>query len=117
MRATRSLARAVRTFDAVRALTNDIKNGTEQTARYNSGKTYLPGNDSLRRVKMNIGAFHGFSIFTPFHVNLPDASTQMAEWTMGIRSLHSQGNIKVWSSYLPRECVNTMIKLGGDRTT
>jgi hypothetical protein len=51
---------------------------------------------------MDIGAFHSFSIFTPFHVNLPDASTRLAEWTIGVRSLHSQGNIQMWSSYLPR---------------
>jgi hypothetical protein len=65
---------------------------------------------------MNTGAFHDFSIFTPFHVNLPNASTEIAEWTIGV-SLRSQGNIKVWRSYLPRDCVNTMVKQGWDRST
>jgi hypothetical protein len=64
----------------------------------------------------NTGAFHSFSISTEFHVNLTDASTEMAEWTIGVRSLRSQGNIKVWP-YLPHDCVHTMIKVGWDRTT
>jgi hypothetical protein len=29
----------------------------------------------------------------------------------------SERNIRMWSSYLPPECVNTMIRMGWDRTT
>jgi hypothetical protein len=65
---------------------------------------------------MITAASQTFSIFAPFHMNIPDAATEMAEWTIGVRSLRSQGNLRLWNSYLPRDCVNTMIKMGWDKT-
>jgi hypothetical protein len=66
---------------------------------------------------MYTGAFHSFSIFTPFHVNLPGASTEMPEWTIGIEALAHKETSRWGNSYVSCECVDTTIKRGRDRTT
>jgi hypothetical protein len=67
---------------------------------------------------MNFDTSPRVPIFAVPHVLLSDYATENA--TRKIRvdsSVRSAGNIKLWNSYLPYDCVDTMIKLGWDRTT
>jgi hypothetical protein len=58
------------------------------------------------------------SIFAARHEQPCLSATEIAEWAIiGVRSLRSQENVLRWRTYLPEDCVNTMIKMGWDRTT
>ena len=65
---------------------------------------------------MNFDTASRVPIFAVPHVHLSDYTTEMANRTMRAGSVRSVGNIRLWSSYLPEDCVNTMIKMGWDRT-
>jgi hypothetical protein len=56
------------------------------------------------------------SIFAASHEQLCLCTSEIAEWAIGVRSLRSQENVLRWRTYLPEDCVNTMIKMGWDRT-
>jgi hypothetical protein len=55
------------------------------------------------------------SIFTPHLSPISDALTEITERPTDIE--RSERNIRLWSSYLPPECVETMIRMGWDKTT
>jgi hypothetical protein len=57
------------------------------------------------------------TIFAATHVQPRLSTAEIAEWAIGVRSLRSQGNVLLWRTYLPEDCVNTMIRMGWDRTT
>jgi len=59
---------------------------------------------------MNIDA----SIFAPYLSSCSGASTEITERPTDIE--RSERNVRLWSSYLPPECVNTMIRMGWDKT-
>jgi hypothetical protein len=48
---------------------------------------------------------------------LPEARTEDEAWTEDAKAAHSRENIAQWSSYLPDDCVRTMIEMGWDITT
>jgi len=56
---------------------------------------------------MKTAASPAFSIFAPLPANLPDAATEVAEWTIGVGSLRPQANDRLWNSYLPEDRVTT----------
>jgi len=60
---------------------------------------------------MNIDA----SIFTPYLSPRSDTSTEITKRPTDIE--RSERNVRLWRSYLPPECVNTMISMGWDKTT
>jgi len=66
---------------------------------------------------MNFDTSPRVPIFAVPHVYLSDNATEIAKRTIRDDSVHAAGNIGLWNSYLPYECVNTMIKMGWDRTT
>jgi hypothetical protein len=45
-----------------------------------------------------------------------DAATESTEQTSSRDDERSAGNIQAWRSYLPEDCIGTMIKMGWDRT-
>jgi hypothetical protein len=53
------------------------------------------------------------SIFAPYLC--PKDSTEITEWLADIE--RSEQNVRLWRSYLPQECVDTMIRMGWDETT
>jgi hypothetical protein len=66
----------------------------------------------LQAVKaMNIDA----SIFDSDLSATSDASPQTTDRHVDIE--HAEDNVKLWSSYLSPECVNTMIRMGWHKTT
>jgi hypothetical protein len=50
-------------------------------------------------------------LLEPSNIAAPDAPASAAD------SARSEENILKWMSYLPSICVNTMIKMGWDKTT
>jgi hypothetical protein len=47
-----------------------------------------------------------------------ESTTESRERTIfRVASMRSAANIRIWRSYLPEDCVNTMIKMGWDQTT
>jgi hypothetical protein len=65
---------------------------------------------------MNFDTAPRVPIFAVPHVHLSDYATEMAKRTIRVGSVRSIGNIRLWSSYLPEDCVKMMIKMGWDRT-
>jgi hypothetical protein len=65
---------------------------------------------------MNFDASPRVPTFAVPHVHLSDYATKIAQRAIRVDSVRSVGNIRLWSSYLPEDCVNTMIKMGWDRT-
>jgi hypothetical protein len=65
---------------------------------------------------MNFDTSPRVPIFAVPHVHRSDYATEIAKRTIRDDSVRSVGNIRVWSAYLPYDCVNTMIKTGWDRT-
>jgi hypothetical protein len=65
---------------------------------------------------MNFDTSPRVPIFAVPHVH-PDYETENATRTRRVDGGRSIENIRVWTSYLPYDCVDTMIKLGWDRTT
>ena len=55
-------------------------------------------------------------IFAVPHVHPSDTATEIAKRTQRIDSVRSAENVRLWNLYLPEDCVNTMIKMGWDRT-
>jgi hypothetical protein len=66
---------------------------------------------------MNFDTSPRVPIFAVPHVYLSDYAVDSAQRTGRIDRVRAAGNIGVWNSYLPYDCVNTMIKMGWDRTT
>jgi hypothetical protein len=64
-----------------------------------------------RGVAMNIDD----SIFAPYLSSSSDASTEIPERAADVE--RSERNVRLWRSYLPTDCVNTMIRMGWDETT
>jgi hypothetical protein len=62
---------------------------------------------------MNTRTYPQTRILTRGANNIAEFTAQRA--TRG--SVRSAGNIQLWQSYLPENCVNTMIKMGWDQTT
>jgi len=63
---------------------------------------------------MNFDASPRVPIFAVPHVYLSE-NTKVR--TIGVNSMRSTGNIRLWKLYLPEDCINTMIDMGWDRTT
>ena len=63
---------------------------------------------------MNFDASPRVPIFAVPHVHPSDTATEIAKRTKRIDS--SAENVRLWNLYLPEDCVNTMIKMGWDRT-
>jgi|HubBroStandDraft_2_1064218.scaffolds.fasta_scaffold1202244_2 hypothetical protein len=58
------------------------------------------------------------AIFSVPHAHNLDSTTESRERTIfRANSMRSAANIRIWRSYLPEDCVNTMIKMGWDQTT
>jgi hypothetical protein len=53
------------------------------------------------------------SIFAPYFYS--NTSAEITEWPADFE--RSERNIRLWRSYLPPECVETMINMGWDKTT
>jgi hypothetical protein len=66
---------------------------------------------------MNFDTSPRVPIFAVPHVHLSDNETESATRTSRVDGGRSIEKIRVWTSYLPYDCVDTMIKLGWDRTT
>ena len=64
---------------------------------------------------MNFDTSPRVPIFAVPHVYLSDNAIEMAKRTIREGSVRSV--VQPWQSYLPEDCLNTMIKMGGDRTT
>jgi hypothetical protein len=62
---------------------------------------------------MNIDA----SIFASDISDRSDDPIESAKHSLVESNERSERNIRMWSSYLPPECVNAMIRMGWDRTT
>jgi hypothetical protein len=65
---------------------------------------------------MNFDTSPRVPIFAVPHVHLSDYATEVTKRTIRVESVRSVGNIRLWNSYLPYDCVNTMIKMGWDLT-
>ena len=58
------------------------------------------------------------AVFSVPHAHNSDSTIESRERTIfKVSSMRSAANIRIWRSYLPEDCVNTMIKLGWDQTT
>jgi hypothetical protein len=66
---------------------------------------------------MNFDTSPRVPIFAVPHVYRSDYATESATRTIRVDGVRSIENIRLWTSYLPYDCVDTMIKLGWDRTT
>jgi hypothetical protein len=55
------------------------------------------------------------SNFAPPHSLFSDNSIETAE-RIRAECARSKGNIRLWNSYLPGECVSRMIRMGWDRS-
>jgi hypothetical protein len=66
---------------------------------------------------MNFDASSRVPIFAVPHVPLSSNAIKNANATFVGYSVRAVANVKAWRSYLPSDCVNTMIELGWDRTT
>jgi hypothetical protein len=66
---------------------------------------------------MNVDAWPRAAIFAALHTQTLDCPTENPERRFRINNLRSVKNILVWRSYLPEDCVNTMIQMGWDQTT
>jgi hypothetical protein len=62
---------------------------------------------------MNFDTSPRAPIFAVPHVHRSDFATR----TIRVEGVRSIENIRLWTSYLPYDCVDTMVKLGWDRTT
>ena len=60
-------------------------------------------------------ASRGQSIFAGPLCLLSDNSAEIAR-RIRIEWARSKGNIRLWNSYLPGECVSQMIRMGWDRS-
>jgi hypothetical protein len=67
--------------------------------------------------KMNVDAWPRTAILAALHMQKLNGATENAEQTLRINSMRSVGNIRTWRTYLPEDCVNTMIKMRWDQTT
>jgi hypothetical protein len=65
---------------------------------------------------MNFDASPRVPIFAVPHVHPSENATEIANRTKIIDSIRSAENVRQWKLYLPEDCVNTMIKMGWDRT-
>jgi hypothetical protein len=63
---------------------------------------------------MNFDTSPRVPIFTVPHVYLPDSAIEISKRTNKVGSMRPV--VQLWQSYLPQDCVNTMIKMGWDRT-
>jgi hypothetical protein len=66
---------------------------------------------------MNFDTAPRVPIFAVPHVYLSENTKVFAKRTIGVNSMRSAGNIRLWKLYLPEDCINTMIEMGWDRTT
>ena len=67
---------------------------------------------------MSINAWQRAAIFAALHVEDLGSTRESRERTIfRASSLRSAANVRLWRSYLPEDCVNTMIRLGWDQTT
>ena len=66
---------------------------------------------------MDITAWPRTAILAAFQVRVIDCSEESRGQTLNLNSLRSVGNIREWRTYLPEDCVNTMIKMRWDQTT
>jgi hypothetical protein len=66
---------------------------------------------------MNFDTSSRVPIFAVPHVYLCDNTIKVVKRTIGLNSIRSVGNIRLWTAYLPMNCIDTMIKMGWDRTT
>jgi len=66
---------------------------------------------------MNFDPSSRVAIFAVPHVPLSNNATKNANRTFVGYSLRAVANVQAWRSYLPSDCVNTMIEMGWDRTT
>ena len=63
---------------------------------------------------MNFDTSSRVSIFAVPHVYLSDSAIEIAKRTIREGSMRSV--VQPWQSYLPEDCLNTMINLRWDRT-
>jgi hypothetical protein len=66
---------------------------------------------------MNVDSSSLVPTFAMPYVPLSDNAPRMANWTFTGYSTRAVANVRAWRSYLPSDCVNTMIEMGWDRTT
>jgi hypothetical protein len=65
---------------------------------------------------MNFDASPRVPIFAVPHLYLSGNASEVAKRALRVDSARSTANIRLWSSYLPEDCVNAMITMGWDRT-
>jgi hypothetical protein len=66
---------------------------------------------------MNFDAWPRAAIFSALHMQTLDWPTENSKPTFRVNSMRSLRNIRNWRTYLPEDCVNTMIEMGWDQTT
>jgi hypothetical protein len=59
------------------------------------------------------------SIFLPYPLSLQysDGAAENPNGTRWAGIQRAERNVRVWSAYLPPECVNLMIRMGWDQST
>ena len=65
---------------------------------------------------MNFDTSSRVPIFAVPHVPLSDNAPTIANEKFAY-SMRAVANVQAWRSYLPSDCVNTMIEMGWDRST
>jgi hypothetical protein len=65
---------------------------------------------------MNFDTSPRLPIFAVPHVHPSENATEIAQRMKTIDSVRAAENVRLWNSYLPEDCVNTMIKMGWHRT-
>jgi hypothetical protein len=66
---------------------------------------------------MNVDAWPRAAIFAALNIPSLDTLAKTSVRAVRINDKRSAGNIEQWRSYLPEDCVSTMIKMGWDQTT
>jgi hypothetical protein len=62
---------------------------------------------------MNTGTYPRPGIFT----RSANSKAELVGQSATLAGVRAAGNIELWQSYLPENCVDTMIKMGWDQTT
>jgi hypothetical protein len=66
---------------------------------------------------MNFDTSSRVPVFAVPHAFLPDDVRKVANTTFAGYSMRAVANVQAWRSYLPADCVTTMIEMGWDRST
>jgi hypothetical protein len=65
---------------------------------------------------MNTGTYPVTRIIPPHRAHRAGVRAKNTKQVATDDDARSAGNIQAWRSYLPEDCVGTMIKMGWDRT-